>query len=407
MADRSSSGPPAPEPKRYPGVTRHRDTVPDGHGEPRPPDKSQGRGKGKEGAFKGDAGHGNPRPAGEAKGVSKGKEKGDQGLEGHGQSRPAKGRGKGKAVDPKGAIKGKQGKDRGATLPKAGKGKGASSGVQPRRRSASSLEYSRRRAGKRQRESGQYFRWSKAAPAAPVAKAVPPAPPPPRRRQDPESSSHSDETEEEGQGVWLRSRTPPDRRVPAEPSAPPKARGTVVKSRAEIVVPQEVEGRSESTSSSPEPARGSRPEEAEQASGARPGAQQPRLVPEPVLQVCPQHLGESSRPAGADPPPAPEDVPVTRNKRPPLRIGASGLPEVPFPDFREAKSYQRMRLPKPVFLASLRLVRGLCCYGCNVSFSIGELSSHLFSAKHQRICLEFAGLVGPTAQRAAVQGTAK
>ena len=273
-----------PEPKRYPGVARHRDTVPDGHGEPRPPDKSQGRGKGKEGAFKGDAGHGNPRLAGEAKGVSKGKEKGDQGLEGHGPSRPAKGRGKGKA-----------GKDRGATLPKAGKGKGASSGVQPRRRSASSLEYSRRRAGKRQRESGQGFRWSKAAPAAPVAKAVPPAPPPPRRRQDPESSSHSDETEEEGQGVWLRSRTPPDRRVPAEPSAPPKARGTVVKSRAEIVVPQEVEGRSESSSSSPEPARGSRPEEAEQASGARPGAQQPRLVPEPVLQVCPQHLGESSR----------------------------------------------------------------------------------------------------------------
>ena len=99
---------------------------------------------------------------------------------------------------------------------------------------------------------------------APAAKAVPPAPPPPRRRQDPESSSYSDETEEEGQGVRLRSRTPPDRRVPAEPSAPPKARGTAVKSKAKIVVPQEVEGRSESSSSSPEP----------QASGAIPEAQQ-------------------------------------------------------------------------------------------------------------------------------------
>ena len=87
------------------------------------------------------------------------------------------------------------------------------------------------------------------------------------------SSSYSDETEEEGQGVRLRSRTPPDRRVPAEPSAPPKARGTAVKSKAKIVVPQQVEGRSESSSSSPEPARGSRPEEAAKPSGASPGAQ--------------------------------------------------------------------------------------------------------------------------------------
>ena len=107
-----------------------------------------------------------------------------------------------------------------------------------------------------------------------MGKAVAPAPPPPRRRQDPESSSYSDEIEEEGQGVRLRSRTPPDRRTPAEPSAPPKARGTAVKSKAKIVVPlREVEDRSESSRSFAEPVRGSRPEAAK-ASAARPEAKQ-------------------------------------------------------------------------------------------------------------------------------------
>ncbi|CAE7420811.1 unnamed protein product [Symbiodinium microadriaticum] len=56
------------------------------------------------------------------------------------------------------------------------------------------------------RPGGQYFRWSKSTPPAPVGKAVPPAPPPPRRR-----------------------------RTPDEPSAPPKAKGTAVKSKAKIV----------------------------------------------------------------------------------------------------------------------------------------------------------------------------
>ena len=77
MADGSSSGPPAPEPKRYPGVTRHRDDVPEGPGEPRPPDESQGRGKGKDEAPKGDTGYGSPRPAAEAKSVGKGKAQSD------------------------------------------------------------------------------------------------------------------------------------------------------------------------------------------------------------------------------------------------------------------------------------------------------------------------------------------
>ena len=82
---------------------------------------------------------------------------------------------------------------------------------------------------------------------------------------------------------------------------------------------------------------------------------------------------------------------VDKPRRPPTRMGASGLPEVPFPDFRAAKSFQGKRLSKPVFLTSIRLIRGLCCYGCNVSFAIGELSSHLFSARHQQICSEIAG----------------
>ena len=219
------------------------------------------------------------------------------------------------------------------------------------------------------------FGWSKADPGAPVAKAMPPAPPPSRRVPLPVSSSHSEESDEEGQGEWPRPRTPPDERVPAEPSTPPKARGNVVKSRGEIAVPQEMEGRSGSSSTSPEPARGSRPAGAEQASGASPGARQPRLEPEPVLQVSPQDSEERSQPSAMEPSQAPVEVQAARPRRPPLRMGASGLPEVPFPDFRAARSYQRMRLPKPVFLASLRLVDGLCCYGCNVSFSVGELST--------------------------------
>ena len=86
-----------------------------------------------------------------------------------------------------------------------------------------------------------------------------------------------------------------------------------------------------------------------------------------------------------------EAKPVVKLRPPPLRLGASGLPEVPLADFREAKSFQGKRLSKQVFLTSIRLIRGLCCYGCNVSFAIGELSSHVFSARHQQMCLEFAG----------------
>ena len=64
----------------------------------------------------------------------------------------------------------------------------------------------------------------------------------------------------------LRSRTPPDRRTPAEPSGPPKPKGTAVKSKAKATVPNRAEARSESSSSSPEKARGSRPAPAMQAS---------------------------------------------------------------------------------------------------------------------------------------------
>ena len=84
-----------------------------------------------------------------------------------------------------------------------------------------------------------------------------------------------------------------------------------------------------------------------------------------------------------------EAKPVVKLRPLPLRMGASGLPEVPFPDFREAQSFQGRRLSKPVFLTSIRLIRGLCCYGCNVSFAIGELSSHMFSDRHQQMGLGF------------------
>ena len=67
----------------------------------------------------------------------------------------------------------------------------------------------------------------------------------------------------------LGSRTPPDRRTPAEPSGPPKSKGTAVKSKAKIAVPQREEARSDSSSSSPEPARGSRLAAAAKASEDR------------------------------------------------------------------------------------------------------------------------------------------
>ena len=85
-----------------------------------------------------------------------------------------------------------------------------------------------------------------------------------------------------------------------------------------------------------------------------------------------------------------KDTPVVKPRPPPRSMGASGLPEVPFPDFKDARSFQGRKLSKPVFLASIRLIRGLCCYGCNVSFGIGQLSSHVFSARHQQMCLDLA-----------------
>ena len=83
-----------------------------------------------------------------------------------------------------------------------------------------------------------------------------------------------------------------------------------------------------------------------------------------------------------------EAKPAVKERRPPLQMGASGLPEVPRPDFKEARAFQGKRLSKPVFLTSIPLIRGLCCYGCNVSFSIGELTSHMLSARHQQICMD-------------------
>ena len=62
---------------------------------------------------------------------------------------------------------------------------------------------------------------------------------------------------------------------------------------------------------------------------------QPQPVPEPVLQVCPQHLGKSSRPARADPPPTPEDVPGVKLKPPPLRMVPQVFLRCPFQTSRK------------------------------------------------------------------------
>ena len=51
-------------------------------------------------------------------------------------------------------------------------------------------------------------------------------------------------------------------------------------------------------------------------------------------------------------------TPVVKPRPPPRSMGASGLPDVPFPDFKDARSFQGRRLSKPVFLASIRLLRG-------------------------------------------------
>ena len=179
---------------------------------------------------------------------------------------------------------------------------------------------------------------------------------------------------------------PPAKSADGEAAAPnaavPQTRGTTRSRSPRRPLGQE-------TVNPPAPAT---PELATDTSSADPfprGLSHPQTVLVPVPKEYPQHSGGCSQPAGAVSPPAPRDVPAFRAKPFPLRMGASGLPEVAFPDFKEAKALQHSRLPKQVFLTSLRFVRGLCCYGCNVSFSIGELGPHLFSAGHQRMCLEY------------------
>ena len=79
-------------------------------------------------------------------------------------------------------------------------------------------------------------------------------------------------------------------------------------------------------------------------------------------------------------------APVRQEFRYPRNMGTSGLPELPSPNFREEWSLSRKPLERFVFLASLRLLHGLYCQGCQMSIEVGGLSRHLHSARHRQAC---------------------
>ena len=197
MAEDGSSGPRAPEPAQVDSHEGDRHEAPRGRGASRP---------------KGDGG---------AKGKDKAKVRAAQGK---GPS-PAKG---------KKSSKGKVSSGKAPAQSSSYRAKGTEGTEGVRRRSASSIEYSRRRAGKRQREAGQFVRWSK-EPAQPSGAKAPPPPPPPRRTaaRTEEYSYYSDESG--AAPIRLRSRSPNeprDTRRPAEPVGAPKSSNTEVKSEA-------------------------------------------------------------------------------------------------------------------------------------------------------------------------------
>ena len=142
-----------------------------------------------------------------------------------------------KAGDPKFATKGKQGKGRGATPPKAALQVTRPGGALP---PASNI-----------REGGQANANTNQASTSDGAN---PRHLPQWARQCHQrrrllaggrtlSPALTRMSQKKKGRVRLRSRTPPDRRTPDEPSAPPKAKGTAVKSKAKIVVPQKGGGR--------------------------------------------------------------------------------------------------------------------------------------------------------------------
>ena len=181
MAEDGSSGPRAPEPAQVDSHEGDRHEAPRGRGASRP---------------KGDGG---------AKGKDKAKVRAAQGK---GPS-PAKGK-----KSSKGKVSSGKAPAQSSSYP--AKGTEGTEGV--RRRSASSIEYSRRRAGKRQREAGQFVRWSK-EPAQPSGAKAPPPPPRTAARTE-EYSYYSDESG--AAAIRLRSRSPNDprdTRRPAEPTA--------------------------------------------------------------------------------------------------------------------------------------------------------------------------------------------
>ena len=188
MAEDGSSGPRAPEPAHDDSHEGDRHEAPRGRGASRP---------------KGDGG---------AKGKGKAKVRAAQGK---GPS-PAKG---------KKSSKGKESSGKAPAQSSNYRAKGTEGIEGARRRSASSIEYSRRRAGKRQREAGQFFRWSKEPAQSSGAKAPPPPPPP--RRAAARAEDYSYYSDESGAApIRLRSRSPNnprDTRRPAEPARAPKA----------------------------------------------------------------------------------------------------------------------------------------------------------------------------------------
>ena len=285
MAERGSSGPEAPEPENE-----------DSHAARNRP-ASGGRGAAR------------PKGGAEAKRKGRGKTPSEKGK----GSSPAKGKKAGKG-------KGAEAPARGGTEPKAS----------TKRRSASSQEYSRRRAGKRQREAGQFFRWSK-EPSLPAAAKNPPPPPPPRRAAAPPTEASPSE-ESDAQPLRLRSRSPTaprDTRRPAEPVGAPKARGSgSPKAKQAVVTDQAEEESSSSSSSSSESSTTSAAAEAEGSS--RPG-------PAPADPAPAAAVPKRAEGTDRDPPNPPT---AGAEEAPPLEAagGALGKVALPRPRVKEESS---------------------------------------------------------------------
>ena len=294
MAEDGSSGPRAPEPAQVDSHEGDRHEAPRGRGASRP---------------KGDGG---------AKGKDKAKVRAAQGK---GPS-PAKG---------KKSSKGKVSSGKAPAQSSSYRAKGTEGTEGVRRRSASSIEYSRRRAGKRQREAGQFVRWSK-EPAQPSGAKAPPPPPPPRRTaaRTEEYSYYSDESG--AAPIRLRSRSPNDprdTRRPAEPARAPKSRNTEVKSEARAVVTNQpgAESSGSSSTTEAEDAPAGADKARAMAAKRRPRKAVPEAAAAPAIPGEKPGRGAPSD-QGATPGPSPGATPVAE----------PGLEEPPSPRAKQESS---------------------------------------------------------------------